>query len=228
MVNGALSQATGLSSVETQSQPTAAALTPSVRGGLLAATAICTATLLVAIFELSMADWPSSFVEMLLLPLAALLFIGCTAWSLTQLLRIRTSAKFAGPFLICAATLVLLAYAPLQQIYLQCDFHWRRADREAVVAQVERGELKPNVGYNGNLIALGDNGPHVSLGNDIVIDEADEGTYVLFLTTRGLKHRFNGFLHTPPGGDPKDFFEFDDKPPTQLVRYGKDWYFVAN
>ena len=30
------------------------------------------------------------------------------------------------------------------------------------------------------------------------------------------------------GADPNDFFEFDDKPPSQLVRYDKDWYFVAN
>jgi hypothetical protein len=32
----------------------------------------------------------------------------------------------------------------------------------------------------------------------------------------------------PPGGDPKKFFEFEDKPPSRLVRYDKDWYFVAN
>jgi len=31
-----------------------------------------------------------------------------------------------------------------------------------------------------------------------------------------------------PGGDPKKFFEFEDKQPSQLVRYDKDWYFVAN
>ena len=42
---------------------------------------------------------------------------------------------------------------------------------------------------------------------------------MLFLTSRGLKHYFTGFLHVPPGGDPKKFFEFEDKPPSQLVRY---------
>ena len=51
---------------------------------------------------------------------------------------------------------------------------------------------------------------------------------MLFLTSRGLKHYFTGFLHVPPGGDPTKFFEFEDKPPSQLVRYDKDWYFVAN
>jgi len=51
---------------------------------------------------------------------------------------------------------------------------------------------------------------------------------VLFLTSRGLKHYFTGFLHVPPGGDPAKFFEFEDKPPSRLERYDKDWYFVAN
>jgi hypothetical protein len=97
------------------------------------------------------------------------------------------------------------------------------------VARVEAGELKPNVDYNENLIALGGNEPNVSAGgNDIVVDQAREGIYVLFLTSRGLKHYFTGFLHVPSGGDPKNFFEFEDKPPSQLVRHDKDWYFVAN
>ena len=51
---------------------------------------------------------------------------------------------------------------------------------------------------------------------------------MLFLTSRGLKHYFTGFLHVPPGGDPKNFFEFEDKGPSQLVPYDKDWYYVAN
>ena len=94
--------------------------------------------------------------------------------------------------------------------------------------RVENGELFPNVSYNKNLIALGDREPNVSARNDIVVDETEEGTYVLFLTTRGLKHYFTGFLRVPPGGDPNKFFEFEDKPPSQLVRYDTDWYFVAN
>src|SRR5882757_9118655 len=182
----------------------AAAARPSVRAGLVAAAMICAGTLLLATFELSMADWPSGFVLLGILPLTALLFFGCCVWTATLLLRIRKGgAKFAIPFLICAATLALLVYAPLQKVALQRNFYWHRADRERIVARVEAGELKPNVDYNKNLIALGDGEPHVSAGNDIVIDQADEGTYVLFLTSRGLKHTFSGFLHVPPGGDPK-------------------------
>ena len=97
------------------------------------------------------------------------------------------------------------------------------------MARVEAGELKPNVHYDKSMIALGATEPNVSAGgNDIVVDKAKDGTYVLFLTSRGLKHYFTGFLHVPPGSDPKDFFEFDDKPPSQLVHYDKNWYFVAN
>ena len=208
----------------------AAAETASARAGVLAAATVSLVTLSIATFELSMADWPSGFVLMVILPLAALLFFACGLWSATQLLRIRKDGvRFAVPFLICALTLVALVYAPLQQIYLQHDFWTRRADRERIVARVENGELIPNVDDNKNLIALGERAPYVSAGgNDIVIDDRDEGVYVLFLTSRGLKHYFSGFLRVPPGGDPNKFFEFEDKPPSQLVRYDKDWYFVAN
>ena len=75
-----------------------------------------------------MADWPSGFVLLGVLPLAALLFCGCALWSATLLLRIRKDggAKFALPFLICALTLAVLVYAPLQQIALQQNFYWHR------------------------------------------------------------------------------------------------------
>jgi hypothetical protein len=209
---------------------TMATASPPVRVPLGAATLVSALTLSVATFELAMADWPSGFVLLLVVPLMALLFCGCALWSATLLLRIRTGGvKFALPFLVCALTLVVLVYAPLHQIALQQNFNWHRKARERIVARIEAGELKPNVSHNRNLIALGDREPNVSAGgNEVVIDETDEGTYVLFLTTRGLKHYFTGFLRVPPGGDPKKFFEFEDKPPSQLVRYGEDWYFVAN
>ena len=203
--------------------------TASVRAGVLAATTVSLVTLSIAIFELSMADWPSGFVLLVLMPLAALLFFSCCLWSASQLLRIRKDgAKFALPFAICALTLAALVYAPLQQIYLEYDFRARRADRESIVARVENGELFPNVSHNKNLIALGADAPRVSAGNDIVIDDREEGAYVLFPTSRGLKHSFTGFLRVPAGGDPKKFFEFADKPPSRLDPYDRDWWFVAN
>jgi hypothetical protein len=214
---------------EATSQTTSVGTGPSVRAALVAAIAISAFTLSIATFELSMADWPSGLVLLVVVPLVALVFFGCIVWSASLLPRIRTSgAKFALPFLICALTLAILAYAPLHQVALQQNFRWHRADRERIVARIEAGELKPNVSYNKNLIALGDREPNVSVGNDIVVDETEEGTYVLFLTSRGLKHHFTGFLHVPSGGDPKKFFEFEDKPPTQLVPYDNNSYFVAN
>jgi len=209
---------------------TTAEARPSVRAALLAALAISAVTLGIATFELSMADWPSGFVLLVLVPLTALAFISCGLWSMTLLLRLRShGVKFAGPFLVYALTLAALVYAPLQEIALQRNFAWHRTSRERVVARVEAGELKPNVDTNENLIALGEREANVSAGgNDIVVDRAEKGSYVLFLTSRGLKHYFTGFLHVPAGAKPEDFFEFDDKPPSRLVRYDKDWYFVAN
>jgi len=208
---------------------TAAAARPSVRAGVLAALIVCLVTLAISTFELSMGDFPSAVVILGIVPLAGLLFFACLLWSASQLLRIRKDgAKFALPFAICAATLLALQYAPLQQIYLGQNFWRHRADRVRIVERVENGELQPNVDYNKSLIALSRRDAHVSAGGDIVIEDVDEGVYVLFLTSRGLKHYFSGFLRVPPNGDPKKFFEFADKPPTQLERYDKEWWFVAN
>jgi len=202
---------------------------PSVRTGVLAVTILSLLTLGIATFEFSMGDFPSALVLLGILPLVALAFFGCLLWSASQLLRIRKGGlKFAMPFAICIATLLLLQYAPLQQIYLGQNFWRHRADRDRIVERVENGELVPNVDYNKSLIALPRRDAKVSAGGDIVIDDADEGVYVLFLTSRGLKHYFTGFLRVPPNGAPGKFFEFADKPPTQLVRYDRQWWFVAN
>jgi hypothetical protein len=210
-------------------ETTRAAASSSVRAGVLAAGIVSLVTLAIATFEPSMGDFPSALVQLGILPLAALLFFACLLWSASQLLRIpRDGAKFALPFAICVATLLALQYAPLSQVYLSQDFRRHRAERVRIVARVENGELLPNVDDNKNLIALPRRHANVSAGGDIVIEDADEGVYVLFLTSRGLKHYFTGFLRVPPGGDPKKFFEFADKPPTQLERYDKEWWFVAN
>ena len=200
-----------------------------MRAGVLAATIVSLVTLLIATFELSMGDFPSALVLLGIVPMAALLFLACLLWSASQLLRIRKDgAKFAAPFAICVAALLALQYAPLQQIYLGQNFWRHRAERDRIVARVENGELLPNVDDNKTLIALPRRDARLSAGGDVVIEDADEGVYVLFLTSRGLKRRFTGFLRVPPNGDPNKFFEFADKPPSQLVRYGREWWFVAN
>jgi hypothetical protein len=210
-------------------ETTVLAARPSVRAGVLAAAIVSLVTLSIATFELSMGDFPSALVLMGIVPLAALLFFACLLWSASQLLRIRKDgARFAAPFAICLATLLALQYAPLQQIYLTQNFWRHRGERDRIVERVENGELFPNVDYNKNLIALPRRSANVSAGGDIVIEDADEGAYVLFLTSRGLKHYFTGFLRVPPNGDPKKFFEFADKQPSQLVRYDREWWFVAN
>ena len=56
---------------------------PSVRTALLAAAMISIGTLLLATFELSMAEFPSALVLLGILPLAALMFFGCCVWTAT-------------------------------------------------------------------------------------------------------------------------------------------------
>jgi hypothetical protein len=217
-------------SESTQQATAATPAGPSIRGGLLACAITSLIVLWIAAFEMPFSDLPSGFVLFPLLPLAALSFLGCWLWSLFLLARVRRhGVKFTLPLIICALTLAALAYAPFTEVWLQTNFHLHRADRERIVARIETGELTPNVAHNRHLIALGDDAPTVSVGgNDVVVDRSAEGLYVLFLTSRGFRHHFSGFLHVPSGGDPTKFFEFDDEPPKQLARYGEDWYFVSN
>jgi hypothetical protein len=212
-----------------QQVPMAAAAELSVCASLLACTAISLTALWIAAFAMPMGDLPG-VVFYPLLPLTVLAFIACCLWSVFLLSRIgKHGIRFASPLIVCTLTFLALAYVPFTQVWLQGNFWWHLGDREHIVARVEAGELMPNVAHNANLIALGDHEPTVSVGgNDIVVDRTAEGTYVLFLTSRGIRHYFSGFLHVPPGGDPAKFFEFADKPPMQRVEHSKDWYFVAN
>jgi hypothetical protein len=207
----------------------AAPAEPSVRAGLLSCASVALIALWIAAFEMPMDDLPW-LVFFPVLPLTVLALVGCSLWSVLLLTRVRRHGlRFASPFTVCALTFLALAYVPFTQVWLQGNFWWHLADRERIVARVEAGELAPNVDHQPNMIALGDNEPIVSVrGNDIVVDQDADGTYVLFLTSRSIRHYFSGFLHTPPGGDPAKFFEFADKPPTRQAQYGKDWYFVAN
>jgi hypothetical protein len=202
----------------------------TVRGGLLACTIFSLGLLSIAAFATPLDDFPSGLLLIPLVLLVGLPFLACCVSSVFLLTRIRQGGvKFASPLIVCAATLTMLNTVPFTQISLQANFWWHQADRERIVARVEAGELKPNVSYNSSLIALGDTEPTVSVGgNDIVVEQAEPGAYVLFLTLRGFRHYFSGFLHVPRGGDPAKFFEFADKPPARVVPYGKDWYFVAN
>lgn len=200
----------------------------SVRIPLMACLAIATLALGLAAFELPMSDFPSAAMLMLM-PLLAVAFPVCGLWSLFLLTRIRTrGVKFALPFVVCVATLAALNWVPFTQIWLQANFWRHRAAREEIVVQVVAGELVPNVSYSSRLIALPRDRLGVSAGGEIVVDASDDGTYVLFLTSRGFRHTFSGFLHVPEGGDAAKFFEFDDAPPRQAVRYGERWYFVRN
>jgi hypothetical protein len=206
-----------------------AAPAPTLRGSLMACAMFSLAVLAVAAFDMSLTDW---FPGLYFFPVQILLlisFLVCCIWSLVLLRHVaRGHIRFAMPLLVCALTLVALIYAPFTRIWLHGNFWWYRTAREEIVARVESGELAPNVDYNSRLITLGNREPRVSSGNYIVIDRTADGIYVLFMTSRGMRHYFSGFVHVPPGGGPAKFFEFNDKPPTQVVRYDKDWYFVAN
>ena len=97
-----------------------------------------------------------------------------------------------------------------------------------IVRQVENGVLRPNVGHNPNLIALGSGAALVSKGgNEIIVEIHDGARYVFFFTYRGILDNYLGFLFVPAGGDPRRFSDLGE-PSTQLIRRDEHWYFAAH
>ncbi len=51
---------------------------------------------------------------------------------------------------------------------------------------------------------------------------------MFFFTFRGVLDNYSGFLFVPDGGDPKEFYDLGEPGSTQLVKYGKNWYWAGH
>ena len=65
-------------------------------------------------------------------------------------------------------------------------------------------------------------------GNEVVVEEHDDKTYVLFFTFRGVLDNYSGFLYVPDGGSPSLFSDLDEQQFTQIVPLEENWYFVSH
>ena len=157
-----------------------AAARPSVRMGVLAATVVSAVTLAISIFELSAMDvFPSALLLLGILPLTALVFFACLLWSASQLLRIRKDGvKFALPFAICVAALLVLGwlacgpfmkYSELWQLaintsttiltFLMVFLIQRSQNKEAKAVQLKLNEIVASLeGASNRMIAIEDLG----------------------------------------------------------------------
>ena len=97
--------------------------------------------------------------------------------------------------------------------------------RDAIVRDVESGVLRR--GPNG-LITLPVRTPYVSAGgNQIVVDEYNGRTFVLFFTLRWFLGDHEGFLFVPEGASPAEYLDLQESCGTATPLAGR-WYFVSH
>jgi hypothetical protein len=184
---------------------------------------------LLAAFKWSIIDVVTGFLFGPLQGVAWLLLLVGLIWAIVVRVRSTVPGRAASyPLLICVAGIATALYVPWTTLWLAANERVHRTDRERIVRQVQEGSLRPNVSYNGSLIALKSGSPDVSKGgNEIVVEEHNGRQYVFFYTYRGILDNYSGFLFVPAGADPRGFSAAADVS-TALEPRSAQWFFMVH
>ncbi|KZN48308.1 hypothetical protein [Pseudoalteromonas luteoviolacea] len=186
--------------------------------------------ILLSAFQWSLVDIVTVFLMIPLFGAVWVFFLCCVISSLTCLLKLKDiGLKSAAPIGIHVIAFLLVTYVPFTMLWLKADFILNKELRELVVAQVLNGELKPNVSHNSSLINLGEE--HIGLsrgGNDIVVENHEGLTYILFFTFRGLLDNYSGYLYVPSGGLPEKFRDLNEDDTTEIKHIEDNWYLISH
>ena len=185
--------------------------------------------ILVNLFSWSLVDLLTVFIEPVLKFLIWGLFLLVFFLSFISIFfnLKRYKIKAFLPFLINIVTFLTVFYVPFTNIWLDLDFQTNLAEREQVILLVESGELKPNVSYNGSLIALPEEYQNISKGGgDILVERKGNKKMILFFTFRGISDNFSGFVYSPDNQKPSSGdFSGDFK---QIKKIKERWFWVAS
>ncbi|BCB02473.1 hypothetical protein [Bacillus sp. KH172YL63] len=150
-------------------------------------------------------------------------FLTVAVFSLILLFKERN----VKPALIQTITVLLLVFFPFTKVVLDMDFKLNKGDRETVVKKVESGDLVPNVAHNDTLIHLPEEYDGLSKGGgEIVVEEKNGETMILFFTFRGILEGFTGFVYSSSDEKPRtgdfggDFIEIE--------KLEDHWYVVSS
>ena len=123
----------------------------------------------------------------------------------------------------------MIIYIPFTTLWLKADYVINKYQRNVVVSEVLSGQLVPNVEYNPSLINLGGKSPILSKGgNDIVVENHDNLTYVFFYTFRGILDNYSGYLYVPEGGVPDKYSDLNETEVAEIKHIEDNWYFVSH
>lgn len=157
----------------------------------------------VVLFSVSLIILVDGLVALVLAWLLIGLF-GCfVAWTAIHAgLRLRRDGVRAMlPLCVAGSSLLGILVLQSSDLPLQIDFAAQRAQREAIVAQVRAGTLKPNVSYNPDLISLPLSEAHFSEGGEISVSKVGGVLIIYFYTWRGILDNFSTYIYR---SDPTD------------------------
>ena len=188
------------------------------------------AVVLLSAFKLSIVDRIMPFGMVALVPLMWAIYFATIITSLSCLTKFKSIRAYSlVPLSINLISFVVVVLVPFTELWIKADFSLYRSDRDRVVSEVLQGILQPNVEYNSSLISLDQSYPLLSMGgNEIVAEEYEGQTYILFFTYRGVLDNYSGFLHVPEGGNPSRFSDLNEKDMTYIEHIDGNWYFVLH
>jgi len=154
-------------------------------------------------------------------------FAGCVVWSVRQLWTF--GWRGGTPTAVCIVGGLMWLFVPFNSLWIQANYRRHRTEREAIVARIMSGQLRPNMLCCPSLIALESDEPYVSMGgNKVSVEEHDGKKYVMFYTFRGVLDHYSGFLFVPDNGDPSRFSDLGEADRTELVRFSDHWVWVSH
>ena len=186
--------------------------------------------ILLEVFWFSIVDVITVFGMPLLSAIIWLFFIACSIASLACLLEFETAGKSCiKPIAVQIITLLMVIYIPFTALWLKSDYIINKSQRNVIIKEVLSGKLVPNVEYNSSLINLGDKHSNISKGgNDIIVENHDDLTYIFFYTFRGILEDYSGYLYVPEGGAPDKFKDLNEVQFTEIKHIEDNWYFVSH
>lgn len=131
------------------------------------------------------------------------LFVCFLAWAAVHaVIRVRRDGLRAGlPLCVGGVSLVCILVISSSDIPRNTDFSLNRAQREAVVAQIRAGTLKPNVSYNPDLISLPFPYVYLSEGGEISVYKVGRVLTIYFYTWRGVLDNFTTYIYQSNADD---------------------------
>jgi len=128
------------------------------------------------------------------------------------------------PIFITFLTFVIIAFAPLNEIYLSLDYIAYYNKRKEVIDVIYNQNLGQ---FNGNsyVYELPKKYKSLSYEGEIVIENNYKNKIILFYTYRGIMDNFSGFIYIPNGYILHN--EIFNSEIIQKVKINNNWYWVA-